>query len=82
MAGPGENNRDSEEAFKNVALMWLAKRQVAARFAGAISSFEVFYLGLLWLETGDLAAPLAAALAINAVDFINITDRIPQSTSS
>lgn len=79
MAGPEENNEDSKEAFKNVALLWLARRQVAARFAGAVSSFEIFYLGLLWLETGDLMAPMIAALALNAVDFIQITKRIPKS---
>ena len=71
MAGPGENNKTSEEAFKQVSLMWLARRQVAARFAGALSSFEIFYLGMLWLETGDLAAPLVAAMAMNGVDFVS-----------
>jgi hypothetical protein len=79
MAGPGENNARSEEAFKNVSLMWLARRQVGARFAGALSSFEIFYLGLLWLETGDLAAPLVAALALNAVDFVQVANSLPES---
>ena len=82
MAGPGENNEGSREAFKNVALLWLARRQVAARFAAAVSSFEIFYLGLLWLETGDLTAPMVAALALNAVDFIQITKRIPNTPIS
>jgi hypothetical protein len=78
MAGPGENNRTSEEAFKNVSLMWLARRQVAARFAGALSSFEIFYLGLLWFETGDLAAPLVAAMALNGVDFVRVQMSLPK----
>ena len=78
MAGPGENNKSSEEAFKSVSLMWLARRQVSARFAGALSSFEIFYLGMLWLETGDLAAPLVAALALNAVDFVKVYDALPR----
>lgn len=82
MAGPGENNESSKEAFKNVALLWLARRQVAARFAGAVSSFEIFYLGLLWLETGDLTAPMIAALALNSVDFIQITKRISKTSIS
>jgi hypothetical protein len=82
MAGPGENNESSKEAFKNVALLWLARRQVAARFAGAVSSFEIFYLGLLWFETGDLTAPMIAALALNAVDFIQMTRRIPNESIS
>jgi hypothetical protein len=78
MAGPGENNETSEEAFKQVSLMWLARRQVAARFAGALSSFEIFYLGMLWLETGDLAAPLVAAIAMNGVDFVRVYAGLPK----
>lgn len=81
MTGPGEDTMDAEDAFRKVALLWLARRQVAARFAAAISSFEVFYLGLLWFETGDLMAPLVAAFALNAVDFANITNRIPNESS-
>ena len=77
MAGPGENNKSNEEAFKQVSLMWLARRQVSARFAGALSSFEIFYLGMLWLETGDLSAPLVAAMALNAVDFARVCREIP-----
>eukprot|EP00889_Picochlorum_renovo_P000895 jgi/Picre1/27925/NNA_000887.t1 len=81
MTGPGEDTMDAEDAFRKVALLWLARRQVAARFAAAVSSFEVFYLGLLWFETGDLMAPLVAAFAFNAVDFANITNRIPNESS-
>lgn len=81
MAGPEENTVDAEDAFKKVALLWLARRQVAARFAAAVSSFEVFYLGLLWFETGDLTASLVAAFALNAVDFVNITHRMPKELS-
>jgi len=79
MGGPGEEKVDQKAAFEVVALTWLARRQVAARFAGAVSSFEVFYLGLLWLETGDLTAPMMAALAITAVDFWNIHHKLSTS---
>lgn len=59
----------SERAFRAVAVTWLARKGVAARFAGAVAAAEVLYLGALWQATGDLAAPLAAALASGAVDF-------------
>lgn len=37
-------------------------RQVATRAAGLIGAAEIFYLGALWQLTGDLAAPMVAAL--------------------
>ena len=77
MNAPGVDEGKEDEAFKTVAITWLARRQVGARFAGAISAFEVFYLGLVWLEVGDLAAPLTTALAMAAVDFINIRKELP-----
>ena len=79
MGGPGEEKLDRKAAFEVVALTWLARRQVAARFAGAVSAFEVFYLGLLWLETDDLTAPMMAAFAITAVDFWNIHQKLSSS---
>jgi hypothetical protein len=79
MGGPGEEKVDQKAAFEVVALTWLARRQLAARFAGAISAFEVFYLGLLWLETDDLTAPMMAAFAITAVDFWNIHQKLSSS---
>lgn len=36
--------------------------QVAVRFAAAIGALEVIYLGVLWQQTGDLTAPMVAAL--------------------
>lgn len=38
-------------------------RQVATQAAGMIGAGEIFYLGALWQCTGDLAAPMVAALA-------------------
>jgi hypothetical protein len=59
----------AERAFRAVAVTWLARKGVAARFAAAVAAGEVLFLGALWQATGDLAAPLAAALASGAVDF-------------
>lgn len=42
---------------------------MATRFAAALGALEVIYLGGLWQQTGDLAAPMAAALVAAAVDF-------------
>lgn len=57
------------DAFKSVALTWMARNQVAVRFAAALGAVEVIYLGVLWQQTGDLSAPLVAALGAAAVDF-------------
>lgn len=43
--------------------------QLVGQLAASLAVIEVAYLGLLWHETGDLAAPLAAALAAGCVDF-------------
>lgn len=40
----------------------LSARQVATRASGLIGAAEIFYLGALWQLTGDLAAPMVAAL--------------------
>lgn len=39
-----------------------ARAQVAVRFAAALGALEVIYLGVLWQVTGDLSAPLVAAI--------------------
>lgn len=38
------------------------RAQVAVRFAAALGAVEVIYLGVLWQVTGDLSAPLVAAI--------------------
>eukprot|EP00887_Chlorella_sp_A99_P002428 scaffold10.g2428.t1 len=68
-AGSGGGPDAAADAFRAVALTWLANNFVAGRFAGALAAAEVIYLGALWQLSGDLAAPLAAALAGSAVDF-------------
>lgn len=59
-------------AFRAVALTWMARNQVAVRFAAALGALEVIYLGVLWQVTGDLSAPLVAAIGAAAVDFAHI----------
>jgi hypothetical protein len=68
-------------AFRAVAVTWLARRQVAARFAAVLATLEVIFLGTLWQYTGDFAAPLVAGLASAAVDFAGIKKSMvsPQS---
>ncbi|KAL4429002.1 hypothetical protein ABPG77_006041 [Micractinium sp. CCAP 211/92] len=60
------------QAFRAVALTWMARNQVAVRFAAALGAVEVIYLGVLWQVTGDLSAPLVAAICAAAVDFAHI----------
>ncbi|EFN54080.1 hypothetical protein CHLNCDRAFT_136198 [Chlorella variabilis] len=65
------------DAFKNVAFTWIARNQVAVRFAAGLGALEVIYLGVLWQQTGDLAAPMVAALGAAAVDFAHIRRHVP-----
>lgn len=60
---------ESALAFQAVAAAWLSQKKLAARWDAALGAFEILYLGLLWQWTGDLAAPLLAAIASAAVDF-------------
>lgn len=46
--------------------------QLVSQLAGILAAVEVAYLGVMWQETGDLAAPIVAALAASAVDFYHI----------
>ncbi|GAB4814131.1 hypothetical protein N2152v2_001177 [Parachlorella kessleri] len=60
------------DAFRTVALTWMARSQLVSQLAAGLAVVEVVYLGMLWQETGDLAAPLVAALAASSVDFAHI----------
>ncbi|KAG7670447.1 hypothetical protein Ndes2526A_g00201 [Nannochloris sp. 'desiccata'] len=64
--------KSNAAAFRAVAVTWLARRQVAARFAALLATLEVLFLGTLWHGTGDFTAPLVAGLASAAVDFAGI----------
>ena len=67
-----DDARTNAAAFRAVALTWLARRQVAARFAAALAAVEVVVLGAVWNVTGDFTAPCVVGLASAAVDFDNI----------
>ena len=41
-----------------------------------ICCLQVIFLGMLWRATGNLAAPLTAALLANAVDFACVWRRM------
>lgn len=75
------DTKRNADAFKNVAITWLARKQVAARFAAALSASEVIFLGILWHVTGDFSAPLTAGVALAAVDFAFIKKRMPTAVS-
>ena len=69
----------SAAAFRAVAVTWLARRQVAARFGAVMTVVEVVFLGSLWHVTDDLAAPLVAGLAAAGVDFAWIRKSMPSA---
>jgi hypothetical protein len=74
--------RRAADAFRTVALTWMARNQVAVRFAAALGALEVIFLGVLWQQTGDLAAPMVAALGAAAVDFAHIRRFVPAKAGS
>ena len=45
---------------------------MAGHVAALLAAFEVTFLGLLWKETGDLAAPAAACLLLHGVGFASL----------
>lgn len=47
-SGGGAPGGGEAEAFRAVALTYLASNAVASRFAAALAAGEVLYLGLLW----------------------------------
>lgn len=55
-------------AFQSVAEAWLDARNDAALAAMGLCALDVMAMGALWYGTGDLAAPAAAALALNGID--------------
>lgn len=77
--GKGSSQSDATEAaeaFRTVALTWLARKRVAARLAAVLAGCEIAYLGLLWLNVDDLTAPVVAALIAGAVEFAFMRQRI------
>jgi len=87
LVGQGRDSNASDAksnaaAFRAVAVTWLARRQVAARFAALCSTLEVLFLGTLWHGTGDFTAPLVAGMASAAVDFAGIRKSMLPSPQS
>lgn len=46
---------------------WVGRQQLASHVGALLAAFQVTFLGLLWRQTGDLAAPAAAYLLMNGV---------------
>jgi len=70
--GSGGGAADSARAalaFRSVAQTWMDTRHEASIAAAATCFTDVMLLGGLWYAAGNLAAPLVAAFAINAVDY-------------
>lgn len=64
----GGSGEDAALAFKAVAVSWYMEQEAAAALAGGLAAGEMGYLSLLWLATGDLTAPVVAALAARGVE--------------
>ncbi|GFH08612.1 uncharacterized protein HaLaN_03599, partial [Haematococcus lacustris] len=58
-------------AFRSVVAAWLSSRNDAALAACGLCFVDVLFLGGLWRASGDLTAPVVAAVLINAVDYWN-----------
>ncbi|KAJ9523492.1 hypothetical protein QJQ45_007236 [Haematococcus lacustris] len=58
-------------AFRSVVAAWLSTRNDAALAACGLCFVDVLFLGGLWRASGDLTAPVVAAVLINAVDYWN-----------
>ena len=71
-----ENNAN---AFRVVALTWMARRNLAAKAAANLCFLEVLFLGGLWQWTDDFAASLVAGIALAAVDFGGILKSMPEA---
>jgi hypothetical protein len=54
------------------AANWVQRQKMAGHVAALLAAFEVTFLGLLWRETGDLAAPAAACLLLHGVGFASL----------
>lgn len=70
----------NSEAFKFVAQKWLNRHLLVATLAGVLGLFDMLYLGILWLATGNLMAPTVVAFLAGAVD-VDGALRRQQSTS-
>jgi hypothetical protein len=51
-------------------------RQMATLFCAMTTAMEVLFLGILFEETGDFAAPMVAGLLASAIEFACIRNRL------
>jgi hypothetical protein len=51
---------------------WVQRQRAAGHLAALMAAFEVTFLGMLWRETGDLAAPAAACLLLHGIGFASL----------
>ncbi|KAK9837306.1 hypothetical protein WJX81_005260 [Elliptochloris bilobata] len=68
--------------FKAAAAQWLSEKKANSSLNALLQIFEVVFLGMLWRATGNLAAPLTAALLANAVDFACVYRSMPRTEDS
>lgn len=64
-----QDPQSASAAFKAVASQWLQHRQHASTVLATMTAAEVAFLGLLWRMTGDMAAPISAAMLLTAVEY-------------
>jgi len=69
VSGTAKDPDNAAKAFKAVASQWLQQRQQACTVLAALTAAEVLFLGLLWRMTGDMAAPLTAAMMMTSVEY-------------
>lgn len=60
--------RAASDAFSTLAMVYLVSRRHVAQLAGLLSGGSVLYLAVLWRVTGDMSAPLVAALLHAALE--------------
>ena len=71
---------DAAKAFKAVASQWLQQRQQACTLLAVVTAGEVIFMGLLWRLTDDMAAPMAAATMMTAVEYAFVKKLVDPGT--
>ena len=57
------------DAFKAVADQWMHTRMVACNLVALTTAAEVAFVSILWRMTGDITAPVTAAMMLTGVDY-------------
>jgi hypothetical protein len=50
------------DAFKTLSMIWLVSRRQAAHLACILTGLNVMYYSIIWTVTGDMTAPIMAAM--------------------